>query len=93
MDYVGAVLVTGASRRIGIGSEVVRQLAGGGWNVFTTWWTPDDATMPWGAVPHDTDELLTVPGVVGMQADLSDPDVPAIVFDAPFPRSDRFERW
>jgi 3-oxoacyl-[acyl-carrier protein] reductase len=82
MDYVGAVLVTGASRRIGIGSEVVRQLAAGGWNVFTTWWTPYDATMPWGSVPDDLVELLTVPGVVGMEADLSDPDAPAIVFDA-----------
>lgn len=82
MDVWGAVLVTGASRRIGIGSEVVRELAAAGWKVFATWWTPYDATMPWGSAADDIDDLLALPGVVGMQADLADPNVPAALFDA-----------
>ncbi len=81
MNYVGAVIVTGASRRIGIGSEVVRQLAADGWHVFATWWTPYDAAMPWGSNRDEVDELLAVPGVVGMQADLADPNAPAALFD------------
>lgn len=82
MDDLGGVVVTGASRRIGIGSEVVRGLAASGWKVFATWWTPYDESMPWGSEHHEIDELLAIPGVFGMQADLADQDAPAVVFDA-----------
>ncbi|CAN5554936.1 SDR family oxidoreductase [soil metagenome] len=78
----GAVLVTGASRRIGIGAEVVRRLAGSGWDVFTTWWAPYDASMPWGSQPHEVDELLASTGAQGLQADLADPSAPTTVFEA-----------
>lgn len=78
----GAVLVTGASRRAGIGAEVVRALAAGGWRVFTTWWAPYDASMPWGAEAGEVDELLAATGATGVEADLADPAAPAAVFDA-----------
>ncbi len=82
MDDLGAVVVTGASRRIGIGSEVVRELAAAGWRVFATWWAPYDESMPWGSAHDDIDELLAIPGVFGIQADLAEQGAPAAVFDA-----------
>jgi 3-oxoacyl-[acyl-carrier protein] reductase len=78
----GGVIVTGASRRIGIGSEVARVLADAGWAVFATWYAPYDAERPWGSDPGEPVELLAHPRVTGMAADLGDPDAPAAVFDA-----------
>ncbi len=78
----GAVLVTGASRKIGIGSEIVRLLAGSGWQVFTTWWTPYDTSMPWGSQPEEVTELLDSTGALGLEADLADPEAPKTVFEA-----------
>lgn len=82
MSHTGGVLVTGASRAIGIGSEIVRVLAADGWRVFTTWWSPYDATMAWGSTPADVEELLRSTGAGGMQADLGELDAPSTVFDA-----------
>lgn len=78
----GSVIVTGASRRIGIGAEVVRVLAGAGWNVFTTWWAPYDASMRWGSDPEEVEELLRSTGSTGVEADLADPVAPSALFDA-----------
>ena len=41
-------LVTGVSRKIGIGAAIARALALAGMNVFTTFYRPYDATMAWG---------------------------------------------
>src|SRR5690349_1214527 len=41
-------LVTGASRKIGIGAAVCKALAAQGLDVAFTHWSPYDATMPWG---------------------------------------------
>lgn len=78
----GTVIVTGASRRVGIGAEIVRVLAADGWSVFTTWWTDYDASMPWGSATGEVDELLSTSGAAGMEADLGDPTVASSVFDA-----------
>jgi 3-oxoacyl-[acyl-carrier protein] reductase len=78
----GTVIVTGASRRVGIGAEIVRVLAADGWSVFTTWWTDYDASMPWGSAAGEVDELLSTTGATGMEADLGDPTVASSVFDA-----------
>lgn len=80
-------LVTGASRRIGIGAAIARQLAGSGWDIATTYWRPYDGRMPWGGdSDHDEaaalqDELAGL-GIraLGIEADLSLPDVPAQIF-------------
>ncbi len=81
-DDRGGVVVTGASRRIGIGSEVVRRLSADGWRVFTTWFTPYDAAMPWGSSGDEIADLLAETGARGMEADLGDPASPRAVFDA-----------
>jgi 3-oxoacyl-[acyl-carrier protein] reductase len=79
-------LVTGASRKIGIAAAVVSALAESGWNVATTYWRPYDASMPWGSDASEAGSILDAgrrlsSGVLGVEADLSDPDSPGRVFD------------
>jgi len=78
-------LVTGASRRINIGSAIARALAKSGWDVATTYWRPYDAEMPWGSAPDEATELadeLQQLGAraVAIEADLSDTDAPRRLF-------------
>ena len=42
-------LVTGASRRIGIGAAICQALAAQGIDVAFTYWHPYDQQMDWGA--------------------------------------------
>lgn len=51
------VLITGASRRIGIGSSIAKELAQSGWDVALTYWQPYDASMPWGSDPKEVQLL------------------------------------
>src|SRR5437879_8158718 len=64
-----SALVTGVSRRIGIGAAIARRLREGGTHVFTHGWTPHDAAQPWGA-----DDLEP-----SIEADFADPHAPARV--------------
>lgn len=52
------VLVTGASRSIGIGSSIAKELAKSGWDVALTYWQPYDESMPWGSDPQEVQLLL-----------------------------------
>jgi 3-oxoacyl-[acyl-carrier protein] reductase len=79
-------LVTGASRRIGIGAAIAQRLAQSGWNIATTFWRGYDATMPWGSNPADViwlQEQLTTLGAktTAIEADLSRVETPAQLFD------------
>jgi 3-oxoacyl-[acyl-carrier protein] reductase len=47
------VLITGASRNIGIGSSIAKELAQSGWDIALTYWQPYDASMPWGSDPAE----------------------------------------
>lgn len=80
-------LVTGASRRAGIGAAIALRLARDGWDVATTFWRPyDEAVFP-GSDPADVDWLqaqLASRGVrtAAIEADLRLVDTPGRVFDA-----------
>jgi 3-oxoacyl-[acyl-carrier protein] reductase len=68
-------VVTGASRRAGIGFAVVRRLLDLGADVFAQGWTPHDERQPWGA-----DEGMRELEIAGyVEADFADRDAPAAV--------------
>jgi 3-oxoacyl-[acyl-carrier protein] reductase len=81
-------LVTGASRRAGIGYAVCRRLASYGASVFVHHFAPHDASQPWGAdeVPAVVEGVRSVAAqdarVADMSADLADPDAPARLVSA-----------
>ncbi len=86
-----AALVTGASRRAGIGYATARRMAAYGASVFVHHFTPHDAGRPWGADPGGpravvagVTEALADPGasVRNLSADLADPDGPRRVVSA-----------
>jgi 3-oxoacyl-[acyl-carrier protein] reductase len=81
-------LVTGASRRAGIGHAVARRLAAYGASVYLHHHVPHDTAMPWGAdnpeaVADSVREALGDPGarVVPGPGDLADPTEPARLID------------
>ena len=50
IDLSGRIaVVTGASRRVGIGAAVAHTQAAAGADIFVTYFRPYDASMPWGA--------------------------------------------
>src|SRR5436305_6693254 len=65
-------LVTGVSRRIGIGHAIAERLRAGGASVFTQGWTPHDEMQPWGADELEPD----------IEADFAEADAPARVVEA-----------
>ena len=80
-------LVTGASRRRGIGAAICRALAGKGADIFFTHWVPFDRTQPVGEdheAPAALQDELRGMGVraEGMGLDLSLPGSPGRLLDA-----------
>ena len=51
-------IVTGVSRRVGIGMAVARRLAGLGADLLVTSWTAHDREQPWGADPGGMEAVL-----------------------------------
>lgn len=79
-------LVTGAGRAAGIAASVILGLSRAGWDVAFTYWTPYDARMPWGTDPDAPAQLQQKAASLGarargIEADLSDPAVPAQLFE------------
>lgn len=78
-------VITGVSRKIGIGAAIARALAEVGCNIFTTYFRPYDATMPWGSQENEATELIAELQNLGVEAaglelDLSQPNAPAELF-------------
>jgi 3-oxoacyl-[acyl-carrier protein] reductase len=70
-------LVTGVSRRIGIGHAIVRRLQEAGASVFIQGWAAHDAGQPSGAEPGGTELVARELGVPFAEMDFSEPDAPA----------------
>ncbi len=80
-------LVTGVSRRQGIGAALTRRLLVDGASVLASGWEPHDAEMRWGADPGGTSALLehlggVVPSLHYMAADLEHPETASELVDA-----------
>jgi 3-oxoacyl-[acyl-carrier protein] reductase len=76
-------LVTGVSRRAGIGFAIARRLATGGAGVFAQGWTPHDAAQAWGADGGAADAVRALGDRVRYsEVDFADPDVPRAVVAA-----------
>ncbi|MGH3030102.1 MAG: SDR family oxidoreductase [Gaiellaceae bacterium] len=83
MDLAGRnALVTGVSRRAGIGLAIARQLLSGGASVFAQGWSQHDAAQPWGAESGGTEAVARELGVPFIEADFADPASPAEVVAA-----------
>ena len=75
-------LVTGVSRRAGIGFAIARRLLEGGASVFVQGRSPHDAGQEWGADAGGTAAVAAELGVGHIEADFAEPDAPARVVAA-----------
>ena len=75
-------LVTGVSRRAGIGYAIVRRLLDLGAGVFIQGWTAHDAAQRWGAEPGGTETVAAELGVPFLEANFAAADAPGRVVAA-----------
>ena len=82
MKLAGKVaIVTGASRLDGIGAAICLELAKNGCDVFFSYWTQYDQTMPWGINDDEPQKLMAELRETGVKAasleiNLAKPDAP-----------------
>ncbi|MEV8448500.1 SDR family oxidoreductase [Streptomyces parvus] len=79
-------LITGVGRSVGIGAGIARRLAASGWDIAFTYWTPYDRRMKWGVEAGAAEAIAKELAEAGartaaIEADLTDPDAPARIFD------------
>ena len=80
-------IVTGVSRRAGIGFAIAREFLAAGARVVVQSYAPHDAAQPWGSDPAGVSGVLDALGGVGdrlrhVEADFADPAAPAFVVEA-----------
>ena len=78
-------LVTGVTRRAGIGAAIARELGRAGAKLFVTFFPPYDRKQVWGVQPNEPESLLNelrsiADDVAGTEMDLSQPASPAELF-------------
>jgi 3-oxoacyl-[acyl-carrier protein] reductase len=77
MELAGRnALVTGVSRRAGIGYAISRRLLDGGAAVFVHGWSPHDAAQSWGDDPGGTEAVAGELGVPLLEADFAEAEAP-----------------
>ncbi|MEO8880775.1 MAG: SDR family oxidoreductase [Gemmatimonadaceae bacterium] len=78
-------LVTGVTRRAGIGAAIAQQLAHAGADLFVTFFRNYDQTQPWGLEPGEPhaliEELANVSDVSSLELDLSSSSAPRELVD------------
>ena len=79
-------LITGASRKNGIGSAIALELSKNGWDIAITYWTDYDNSMPWGSNKNDIqllEDKIKINGsnFYAIESDLSDTNTPKLIFD------------
>ncbi|EPD82565.1 hypothetical protein HMPREF1207_03357 [Paenibacillus sp. HGH0039] len=84
--HAPVAIVTGVSRRIGIGAAICRALAAKGMDVLFTSWTAFDKGMPWGADEEGPDAILRELAESGvrcerLEIDQSDPEAAKRIVD------------
>lgn len=90
------VLVTGASRRAGIGAGIARSVVAEGASVMLHSWPPHDEEQPWGGDVGGVEALVTELGEAGgavahRPADFADPEAPEEVVKATLDRFGRLD--
>lgn len=80
-------VVTGVSRRAGIGFAVAKELLSAGASVLVHSWSPHDAEQPWGTDPAGDAGIVELLGGEGQKlrhvaADFADPRAPGLVVAA-----------
>jgi 3-oxoacyl-[acyl-carrier protein] reductase len=75
-------LVTGVSRRAGIGYSIARRLLDAGAAVFVQGWTQHDAAQPWGSEPGGTEAVARELAVPFAEIDFADTAAPEQVVAA-----------
>ena len=78
-------LVTGVTRRAGIGAAIARELGRAGARLFVTFFRQYDRKQVWGVEPNEPESLLselrsTADDVAAIEMDLSEPASPAELF-------------
>lgn len=69
-------LVTGVSRRAGIGYAIAARLRDLGARIVIAGFAPHDAAQPWGAEAGGVQAIAAELGVTGVEGDFTDPDAP-----------------
>ncbi len=76
-------VVTGATRRAGIGAAIARELVVAGAAVFIAHFRGYDQQKPWGIAPEEPESILATLGAsaAGAEIDLSEPSAAVQLFD------------
>ena len=79
-------LISGASRKNGIGAACAIELSKNGWDIALTYWTEYDSTMPWGSIQEDISIISEKVSQYGarifcLEADLTNTDTPSMIFE------------